>query len=484
MTVVTTTAAALTEREMTDRFYARDRESNGRFLTAVLSTGIYCLPSCPARKPLRENLRFFQDAAHAVRAGFRACLRCRPDEWKEGLDADVERVGRIVDAVERDASSFVRVDSLANLAGVQRSRLGELFRLHLHQTPASWLRARRIEAAARLIATSSRAISDIALDHQFESSSSFHTAFTRLLGVTPAELRVKSRSIGFRLPAGFRNDLFLESIGADPLHPSERSDGSSFRIVARSHGDPFVLNGTFRERELQVSYEGAKRLTTFEVVRYVARRLRLGSDPADFERAADADFRSIIGAASGLRLAILSSPFDTLVWAVVGQAISRASAAKIRRLLTDLAAPERFGDLMAPPTARQIARLDEKRLLGCGLTRTKSRTVLAVSGAVASGSLDLDTPRSVEEIRHRLLPISGIGRWTTEYVLLRGYGFGDVVPLGDAALRAAVSRWKYRGRAVTDDEISSSLDFCSGNRSLAVEHLWQWNDRQSRNDDG
>lgn len=468
----------LTEQEMATRFYARDRKANGLFYTAVLSTGIYCLPSCVAKKPLRENLRFFRDAPEARRGGFRACLRCRPDEWAKGLDVDTERVRRIIDAVLSDSRSFSNVDAMARVAGVKRSRLAELFRVHLQESPAAWLRTKRIEAAAVAMTRSSRPIFEIALDHDFASSSTFHSAFLRTFGITPMELRRADGAIDFHLPSHFRTDLFLRSIAADPNHPSERADSDSFRIAARSEGETFVLDGRFRDGVLRVTSGSSKPLPMLGAVRFLSRRLGLLHDPRIFERTAGEDFRRMISVRSGLRTGVLSSPFDALFWAIAGQAITRTFASRLRRSIVELTGEPAGGALYIPPRAGRILQLGESALVATGLTRAKASTILSVAEAVNSGTLDLEGMRSVEEIRERLHRMKGIGTWTVEYVLMRGYGFADVVPLGDAGLRGAVSKWKSDGEPVNDKDVERAVEPFRGQRSLAVEHLWHWNDEQ------
>jgi len=463
---------------MAERFYSRDREANGLFLTAVLSTGIYCLPSCTAKKPLRENLRFYPDVSGARRGGFRACLRCRPDEWRPGASADVERIHRIVSAVARDPASFTGVDALARIAGVKRSRLSEMFRVHLQESPASWLRRERIFAAADKIARSSRPIFDIALDYGFASSSTFHSAFLQTFAITPMQLRHTAAEIIFHLPRGFRTDLFLRSIASDPNHPSERVADDSFRIAARDRKGSFVIDGRFRGDELLATFDASAVVERLKVVKYLSRRLRLPDNPRTFERGAGMEFSRMIGIRTGMRTAVLSSPFDALLWAIVGQAISRSVASKLRRSIAELVGDELGTDFFAPPSPQSMLRLEEKQLVGIGLTGAKARTLLSVAAAIDSGELSLEVMRSAEEIRERLVRFVGIGKWTIEYVLLRGYGFADVVPLGDAALRAAVSRWKHHGELVNDADIASALERFRGHRSLAVEHLWHWNDEE------
>src|SRR5450432_99714 len=137
-----------------DRAEARKGKLNGKFIIGVLTTGIYCLPSCPARQPRPENVRLFTTEAEAKAAGLRACKRCRPDLFYRGEDENIALFEGLAARVSAAPEDFADASALARAAGVSPTKLGDLFRDHAHLAPASWLRRQRVaRAAAELLAT-------------------------------------------------------------------------------------------------------------------------------------------------------------------------------------------------------------------------------------------------------------------------------------------------------------------------------------------
>ena len=162
-----------------ERILVKDAAFDGRVLTGVLTTGIYCLPSCPARKPLAINVRFFPDEASAQAAGLRPCKRCRPDAFYRGDDMDLVRLESAMARAMAEPSAFPEVGSLAEAVGVGVTKLKDLFRVHAHQQPAAFLQHIRIQSACRRLAAGQGDLSDLAFDSGYESPSGFHGAFRR-----------------------------------------------------------------------------------------------------------------------------------------------------------------------------------------------------------------------------------------------------------------------------------------------------------------
>jgi methylphosphotriester-DNA--protein-cysteine methyltransferase len=164
--------------EMMRAFYARDRRADGQFFTGVVTTGIYCLASCPARKPLPGNVRFFatRDAARA--AGFRACLRCRPDD-------DERRLVRAASEAAREDPALARPHVLARAVGATPARLRRAFERETGERFAAYLRRRRLLAAAQALGRGASA-KEAARVAGYASTSGFYAAFRRLKGASPA----------------------------------------------------------------------------------------------------------------------------------------------------------------------------------------------------------------------------------------------------------------------------------------------------------
>ncbi len=144
-----------------DRAEARKGKFDGRFIIGVMTTGIYCLPSCAARPPKPQNVRLFTTEAEARAAGLRACKRCRPDLYYKGEDENVALFDGLAARVANRSEEFSDASALAKEAGVSLTKLGDLFRDHAHLAPASWLRRMRVKQAAEELLTAKDKVAEI-----------------------------------------------------------------------------------------------------------------------------------------------------------------------------------------------------------------------------------------------------------------------------------------------------------------------------------
>ena len=179
----------LTDDEMYARALASDASYNGAFFIGVLTTGIYCLPSCHARKPFRRNVRFFPDVESARAAGLRACKKCYPDDFALGLDPLLDQVDALAAEVRVDPASFPDVAALVKRSGYGTTRLYQLFSLRFNLTPAEFLIETRLALAKRLLDESDASVTNVAFAAGFSSLTAFHQNFKRLTGRTPAAYR-------------------------------------------------------------------------------------------------------------------------------------------------------------------------------------------------------------------------------------------------------------------------------------------------------
>ena len=184
---------ALSPDEMLAHFMARDSDFDGRFFAGVLTTGIYCLASCPARRPLPRNVRIFDGVEAARAAGLRPCRRCYPDDFANGFDPVVEQVEALAAEVRESPASFPDVASLVHRSGYGATRLFELFHRCLGTTPAAFLHQTRLAAAYRLLRETDAPVCEIAFASGFRTLSTFHDSFKRGCGLTPAAFRARTR---------------------------------------------------------------------------------------------------------------------------------------------------------------------------------------------------------------------------------------------------------------------------------------------------
>jgi AraC family transcriptional regulator, regulatory protein of adaptative response / methylated-DNA-[protein]-cysteine methyltransferase len=180
---------------------ARDSSYDGRFFTGVRTTGVYCRPVCPVRPALSKNVCYFPSAAAAEVAGFRPCLRCRPETspfcpaWV-GTRATVDRASRLIieeGALDHEGAS---VESLAERLGIGPRQLSRLFARHLHATPLQIAKTARVQRAKRLLDVTDLSITEVALRSGFRSLRRFNALFVETYQRTPFQVRQFARMNG------------------------------------------------------------------------------------------------------------------------------------------------------------------------------------------------------------------------------------------------------------------------------------------------
>ncbi|HTL98486.1 MAG TPA: hypothetical protein VL181_06745 [Holophagaceae bacterium] len=270
------------------------------------------------------------------------------------------------------------------------------------------------------------------------------------------------------LPEDYRAADTLAFHGRDPESPSERVEGGVLRKALWADDAPRVL--AVRLADGHAEAQGAP---LPEAV--LRRMLGLHLDPAPFEKAVkrDALFGPLVKARPGLRVLLTATPFEALVWAVLGQQINLALAFRLRRRVIERHGAE-VGGLFAHPRPEDLAEADADELGRMQVSRAKAACLIALSKAVASGRLPLDELASWDaaEADARLRAEKGVGPWTSHYVLMRGLGLPDCVPLGDSALATALERRLSLDARPAVKEVAALMAPYAPHRSLASFHLW------------
>lgn len=458
----------LTREEMLQAMNASDAAYNGRFVTGVLTTGIYCLPSCRARKPKPENVRFFDSFTEAREAGLRACLKCRPDAFERG-ESDHER--EVLEAVVRDLRQspvrFPDVASLAQALRVGETKLFALVRRHFHTTPAGLLIDARIAEAQRLLRASDATVAEIAFAVGFESLSVFYGHFQYRLGLNPSTYRRLSDGHPFvlDLPSPYPTATTLRHLGRDALSHTERVTGNLAEIAVWLSGEPSTLKIEFLGDQARVSAEPNS--SPYEAHALAVRILGFAQDAAAFEsHVAKMGLENLVRGREGSRIPQTPTFFDALVWSVVGQQVGLGFAYTMRRRLAELLNVPMANGLRPPPLPHQVAMLEETDLLPLQYSQRKAEYLIGIARNVPEVE-----GASATRVESTLLAVRGIGPWAANYVMMRGLGFGDCVPLGDTGLLAGLR--KLHGRPVEQKEVAELMLPFAPHRSLATFHLWQ-----------
>jgi AraC family transcriptional regulator of adaptative response / DNA-3-methyladenine glycosylase II len=446
--------------EDVDRCYravrSRDARFDGRFVTAVRTTGIYCRPSCPAQTPKRENVRFFARPAAAAAAGFRACKRCRPDAAPGSRDWDV-RADLAARALRGIETGIVDSDGVPGLA--RRLAVSER---HLHRTlvrevgagPLALARTRRAQTARMLIEHTQLPLGTVAFSAGFASIRQFNDVMRAEFGTAPSELRRRPAAPGdatgtltlrLALRPPYDAAAVYRWLAARALPGVEEGGTNVYRRV--------LGNGT-----VEVSGDGScgylvVRLSVDDVqsVAGLVARLRrlfdLDADPAAVDDVLGKDplLAASVRRHPGIRVPGSADGFELAVRAVLGQQVSVAAARTFGgRLATAYGTPlaAAVGSLThAFPTPQQVAEAD---LGAVGLTRARMTTLHALARAVADGDLVLDGTADRDESRRRLLALPGVGPWTADYIAMRALGDPDAFPASDLVLRRALAQQPAR----------------------------------------
>lgn len=458
-------------------FLASDPQFNGRFFTGVLTTGIYCLPSCKARKPKRENIRFFITTEQARAAGLRPCRKCHPDDFARGADPVLESIEELVGEMRTSPTAFSNTASLVRRSGFGATRLFELFRLHYHTTPADVLLRARLAIAKEHLLHGSKPLSSLAYDSGFEALSSFHENFRRLNGLTPAiyrELPLASR-FELVLPPDYSTPYLRRALSRDAHSANERLEGDVYATVFDSARGPALLKMTLSPARMKAEFPVG---TGVDAHRLVVRLLGLEQDTVGFIKLVNRlGLARLFAGRPGLRLAQTHSIFDGLLWSVIGQQINFPFACQLKRRLVERAGRPFRNGLFALPSPEAVADLSRTKLLELQFSKQKADYLLGIARLVVEKKLDLTRvcETSATRAERTLLNVRGLGPWAVNYVMMRALGFPDCVPLGDTGVSSGLKALLKLEERPDIDSVRRLTAIFAPYRSLATAHLWQFN---------
>jgi len=467
----------MTNAAMYARMLASDASYNGRFFTGVLTTGIYCLPACKARKPKPGNVRFFPTCEAARAAGLRACKKCHPDDFARGADPVLETIETLVEEVRARPADFPDARAIVRRSGFGATRVFELFRQHYHTTPADLLLRARMTAAKRQLLETKSPLSRIALDAGFEALSAFHENFRRLNGLTPAAYRelAHTREFTIALPEGYLLPYLRRALSRDTQSVTERLEGDTYTAVVQLSDGPTLLTLQLAPESIRAEIS---RGSAIEAHALVIGLIGLDEDAAAFARLArKLGLGRLVAGRPELRISQTPSVFDGLLWAIIGQQINFAFACLLKRRLIERTSSVFAAGLHAPPTPAAVAALESADLLPLQFSRQKADYVIATARLIVAGKLDLAALRTMSATRaeRTLLAIHGLGPWSVNYLMMRSLGLPDCVPLGDTGVTSGLHALLKLEERPDIDATRRLMAVFSPYRSLATTHLWQFN---------
>lgn len=463
---------------------SRDARFDGLIFIAVTSTGIFCRPICPVRSPRRENVRYYASAAQAAAAGFRPCLRCRPEAapgspgWDRGGDLVARALRRIEDGCLDDAG----VPALARSLAIGERQLRRLFVTRLGATPLGVDGTRRVLFAKKLLGETGLPITQIAFASGFGSVRRFNSAFRSTYGRAPRELRRQepaqrgaevALTLAYRPPYDFAAMLaFLGRRGIPGLE----------HVVAGTYERAFVLpEGAGR---LSVAAGAAPNTLTLRVqspsaaaLPRIAARVRrlfdLDANPAAINAVLVLEplLRESVRRNPGQRVPGCWDGFELAVRAVLGQQVSVAAARTFA-----IRTVARYGDPIpgqGPESVRAFptpAALADADLAAVGLTSRRAATVRGLARAVADRTLGFDGGQGMDAFVAALCELDGIGAWTAHYIAMRALHHPDAFPAADLILRQVAGS---KARPLSARALDSRAEAWRPWRAYAVLHLWR-----------
>ncbi|HEY2048011.1 MAG TPA: AlkA N-terminal domain-containing protein [Caulobacteraceae bacterium] len=437
----------------------RDARFDGRLFVGVKTTGIYCRPICPARTPKRENVVFFPSAPAAQEAGFRPCLRCRPESspdcgaWR-GSSNTVARALRLIEAGALDEAD---VEALAGRVGVGERQLRRLFKTHLGASPIAVAQTRRVLLAKQLIHETRLSMADVALAAGFASVRRFNETFQTLYDRPPIALRrtgaAPSASAGeevrltlpYRPPYDWDGLIGFLSMRAIEGVESVRPDRYARSIELDGKSGLLAVSPAPKDR-LAVSIHFPRLSALPAILARVRRIFDLSADPQAIgaHLSLDPDLAWRVAARPGLRVPGAWDGFELAVRAILGQQISVGAATTLAgRIVRDHGAPlpETLASVEAGithifPPARVLAVAD---LSSLPMPRARSASIEALAKSSADGAVPWETSSEYAEAVRELRALPGIGEWTAQYIALRALREPDAFPAADIGLQRALA---------------------------------------------
>jgi AraC family transcriptional regulator of adaptative response / DNA-3-methyladenine glycosylase II len=456
---------------------ARDARFDGVFYIAVASTKIYCRTVCRVKTPLQKNCTFYPTAAAAEDAGYRPCLRCRPElaPGNSSMDA-VSRLSRLALArIDEGALTGASVADLAEEFGVTDRHLRRVLESELGVSPIELAQTQRLHLTKRLLTDTDLPITDIAFASGFQSLRRFNTLFKERYRLQPKKFRETRHAkhegnfilceLGYRPPldwSSLLNFLALRAVaGVENV-----SDGCYRRTVAFGNvRGTIAVNAVARKNSLQASLSSSLLPVLVPVLSRLKKLFDLAADPLQIAR----QLGALAKKHPGLRVPGAFDGFEIAVRAILGQQITvkaattlagRFSARFGESLQTDIA-----GLTHLTPTAERVAEASIGDIAELGIISKRAESIRALAQAVAGKKLSLEPQVDVETQIASLTELPGIGAWTAHYIAMRCLAWPDAFPHTDLVVMKAMGEKDPR-------KVLARAEAWRPWRSYAVIHLW------------
>jgi AraC family transcriptional regulator of adaptative response / DNA-3-methyladenine glycosylase II len=460
----------------------RDARFDGKFFIGVFTSGVYCRSICPAPHAKEKNVRYFPTAAAAAEAGFRPCLRCRP-ECSPGTPAWLgtpNTVSRALRLISESGLEEGGVEALAERLGVGSRHLRRLFLQHLGATPSAVAKTRQMHFAKKLIDETNLRMSEIALASGFGCVRRFNAGIRKVYHRTPTQIRRLARQRTLQ-----PENHYLFRLRFRP--PYDWKGMLAFLARRATPGVEAVVDGTYRRTISLNGSDGCFEVSLDEGSNVLVVRLQFG-DPRSFffitERIRtmfdlNADWAAIVrnlrtdpvlatqvDSGPGLRVPGCWNGFELATRAILGQQITVKGATVLAgRMASNFGKPFSSGNGLTHlfPTPAALA---DAKLTRIGLTGARAETIRALARAVCDGRISFESVVDSDALLKQLCEVPGIGKWTAQYVAMRALGEPDAFPSGDLGLLHAMALGSSR-------ELERHAEAWRPWRAYAAMYLWR-----------
>ena len=468
-------------------FKNRDRRFDGLIFVGITSTGIYCRPICPAPQAKFSNCKFYPSAVLAEQAGFRPCLRCKPERSPYSYDSkDISNlVYRATQKIEHAIAKDWTLEDLALDLEVSTRHLRRSFVEDLGVTPIKYLQSIRLLRAKQLLCDSDLSVTQIAFASGFKSLRRFNEVFKQQYNLTPSDIRKQPKTqekelehktihlkCGFRIPYDWGH--LISYLHGRSAHAAELvSDGVYYRTVRiGEYKGWFSVSLSEKDLHLSIHISYSLHPIVSEVIAKIKRQFDVHANPmrinAQLEK--DSILRQSVSTNAGLRSPGSFDAFEMLVRVILGQRISvKAATTLMNRYVSTFG--ETFetpipGLERISPLPEVVAKADAGEIASLGMPYKRAEAIRSVAKAFDEGRLDFSPDTNIEKLKLELKKIPGIGPWTIEYMLMRGISWPDAFPTTDLGVQKALGTKNKK-------EIASISNSWQPYRSYATHHLWK-----------
>lgn len=462
---------------------AKDTRFDGVFFTGVKTTGIYCRPVCTVKTPRESSCLFFSTAAAAEAAGFRPCLRCRPELAPYALQENLAHAvwQRIASGALNDGD----VERLSAEVGLSSRQLRRVLLQHFGVTPVELAQTQRLLFAKKLLQETHMPMADIAYASGFGSVRRFNALFAQRYGIAPTSIRRAAKMentsdaltlrLAYRPPFNWQHMLnYLAHRAIGGVEAVQDDAYMRSVILGKSTGWLRVTHQPQR-RQLELEVSPSLSAVLMPLLSRVRKQFDLDANPAVIEEHLRHDplLAQRIDAMPGMRVPGAFDEFELAVRAVLGQQVSVAGATTLSGRLA-----QRFGtEAITPfervrhhfPSPQALAAADAADIAQIGLPRTRAQTICGLAQFAAEGGLHMAPGIALDEAVAKLKTVGGIGDWTAHYIALRALRFPDAFPAGDLGLQKAAAGESGR---LTEKQLAARAAQWSPWRGYAALALW------------